>query len=117
MTVEFILHRLLFQSMTMIVFLLSIMIYVYIVAISGKFPSELRGIFCLSIHIVLFYTFVILDTLGIFSITLFVNGIFGERIMSFTLWSSAIRLQTSIEVLLMSLTVLRRYRWIKSATT
>ena len=104
-------------SIQLINLALAIIVAVIIYKASGRgeiCPRLYCGIFILSIHIAVYYTFVCLWSCGIFSITDFLNGLFGVDFIKFSLWSAAIRLQTLIEMLLMALTVRRRTQWIKS---
>lgn len=77
----------------------------------GKIPSRMYGVIALCSHIIIYYVFVLLWEADIFSLPNFVNKYLGGDIISFGLWSSAIRLQTALELVLMSITVYRRASW------
>ena len=96
-------------TLALCLFALAIMILVRIK--SGTYPRSLYGVTALAVHHVIFYIFVLLASLGSCSILDLANQFLGTNILTFSLWSSALRLQTSMELLFMSLTVYRRYAW------
>ena len=95
-------------------FVLGVMLAVKIK--TGTLPRSMYGVTALSAHFVVYYTFVLLWAFDIFSITAFLNELFGIDWLSYGLWSAAIRLQTVIELALMSIIVYRRYVWTQEAS-
>ena len=75
------------------------------------------GVFVLCLHIIIYYTFVLLWSAGIFYLPEFINDLFGFEFFGFGVWSAAIRLQTAIEILLMALTIKRRQTWMNTLTS
>ena len=79
-------------------------------------PRSAYGATALAVHISIYYFFVLLWAFDIFSITAFINELAGENCISFGLWSSAIRLQTVGELLMMAIILYRRYAWTQQAS-
>lgn len=112
--IEFDYVRLAFQLLTLSVVFVAIT--VLIVARLRRYCSIQYCVAPLSllIHIAVFYIFVILATCGSFNVTTYINEVLGINVISFGTWSSAIRLQTALELLIMVLMSCRRNLWIKS---
>ena len=104
-------YRLLIQLVATALCLAVIGMFLLVRIKTGRFPRTMCGITVLGIHIVIYYTFVLLWELGIFSISAFMNNLLGTDLYWLGLWSSAIRLQTSIELVLMSVSIYRRQVW------
>jgi len=99
--------RVAFQIVTFILLAITLIAYCIIHKKFGYTPRKHWGIIALIMHLMIFYVFVIFRSLGIFDLTIFIDELFGVGIISFGTWSAAIRLQTAIELLLMSLSILR----------
>ena len=107
--------RLFVQGVTLLV---SLCIFTCAISFRIKYkflPAGMIGVVVLVVHIISFYTFILLRGFAGFDIIGFLNEIVGREILSYGLWSSAIRLQTAIEILLMSLIIVRRHRWARSS--
>lgn len=106
--------RVTMQSITLLVMVIvAISIIAYRIKY-GYLSRSLWGVCALVIHIIIFYTCVLLAEFDIFDAIAFVQQALHCDLISYGTWSSAIRLQTAIELLLMTLTVAWRRSWINS---
>ena len=107
-------YRLILQGITLAIVSLAIVILVYSRIRFGRFANGMIGVLSLLVHVFVFYVSIYMREYGGFDLIGLINESFGEDIMSYGLWSSAIRLQTAILIMFMVLTVVRRQAWIKS---
>lgn len=107
--------RLTLQSITLAVMIFSALAVAWFRIKYKYIPRSFWGICALIIHVILFYTLVILSEVGVFNVIEFAKETFNCQVLTFGTWSSAIRLQTAIEIFLMIGTVVRRQSWINSA--
>lgn len=78
----------------------------------GRLPRAGVNLLSLSVHLVIFYLFVMLANAGIFDLLAVLNDLFGVDYLTYHLWSSAIRLQTVIEIFIMASSLRERITWI-----
>ena len=106
--------RFVLQGATFTIMFASLVMILYSRLRFGRLTSGMPGVVSLVLHIMIFYASIGIREFVGFDITEFVNECAGTEIISYGLWSSAIRLQTAILLVFMVLTVIRRQSWIKS---
>ena len=109
-------YRILFQCLSLAIVTVTLGIFLFTRIKYGVVSSNITGAVALVIHIMVFYIAICVREYFGFDIISTINySLFGDQILAYGDWSSAIRLQTVASVLLMALTVVRRERWINSA--
>ena len=108
-------YRVLFQGLSLILSVATLLIFLYTRIAFGRLSSSAASAIALAFHIMLFYLAICArEYFGVDIISIINNSLFGDQVLAYGDWSSAIRLQTVASVLLMALTVVRRERWINS---
>lgn len=102
-----------FQVLSWLIALLTLSIFCYYRIKYGKLSTSMSAALSLIVHLFVFYTFVLLWVSNIYYLPGFLNDLIGKNIITFGLWSSALRLHTSIDLAIMALTIIRRESWIR----
>jgi hypothetical protein len=106
-------YRIPLQFISWLVALFTLALLCYYKIKYGKIRPILSILISLVIHLFVFYTFVLLWSADVFSIMDFLNELVDRDLFSFTLWSSTLRLHTSIGLAMIVLWSLRRESWVR----